>query len=126
METPILQPIYGGANAKPFKTYHNALDQELYLRIADELYLKRLIIGGFDRVYEISKNFRNEGMDRSHNPEFTMLEFYWAYSDFIDIMQMVEEMIKRIAEKVNSSIIVHGDSKIDLTKPFAKGPFLIF
>ena len=123
VETPILQPIYGGANAKPFKTYHNALDQELYLRIADELYLKRLIIGGFDRVYEISKNFRNEGMDRSHNPEFTMLEFYWAYSDFIDIMQMVEEMIKRIAEKVNSSIIFHGDSKIDLTKPFAKRSF---
>ena len=90
VETPILQPIYGGANAKPFKTYHNALDQELYLRIADELYLKRLIIGGFDRVYEISKNFRNEGMDRSHNPEFTMLEFYWAYSDFIDNMKLVE------------------------------------
>ncbi len=123
VETPILQPIYGGANAKPFKTYHNALDQELYLRIADELYLKRLIIGGFDRVYEISKDFRNEGMDRSHNPEFTMLEFYWAYSDFIDNMKMVEDLIRKTAKKVNSSIIIQGDTKIDLTKPFAKRSF---
>ena len=81
VETPVLQPIYGGANARPFTTYHNALDQKLFLRIADELYLKRLIIGGFERVYEISKDFRNEGMDRNHNPEFTMLEFYWAYAD---------------------------------------------
>ena len=123
VETPILQPIYGGANAKPFKTYHNALDQELYLRIADELYLKRLIIGGFDRVYEISKNFRNEGMDRSHNPEFTMLEFYWAYSDFIDNMKLVEDLIKKTSEEVNSSIIFQGDTKIELTKPFAKRSF---
>ena len=80
VETPVLQPLYGGANARPFTTYHNSLDQKLYLRIADELYLKRLIIGGFDRVYEIAKDFRNEGMDRNHNPEFTMLEFYWALS----------------------------------------------
>ena len=80
VETPVLQPIYGGANAKPFTTHHNALDQKFYLRIADELYLKRLIIGGIDRVYEIAKDFRNEGMDRNHNPEFTMLEFYWAYA----------------------------------------------
>ena len=123
VETPILQPIYGGANAKPFKTYHNALDQELYLRIADELYLKRLVIGGFERVYEISKNFRNEGMDRSHNPEFTMLEFYWAYSDFIDNMKMVEDLIRQTAQKVNSLIIFQGNNKIDLTKPFEKRSF---
>ncbi len=123
VETPVLQPIYGGANAKPFKTYHNALDQELYLRIADELYLKRLVIGGFERVYEISKDFRNEGMDRSHNPEFTMLEFYWAYSDFIDNMKMVEDLIRKTAKIVNSSIIIQGDTKIDLTKPFAQRSF---
>ena len=96
VETPILQPIYGGANARPFKTYHNSLDKELFLRIADELYLKRLIIGGFERVYEISKNFRNEGMDRSHNPEFTMLEFYQAYADVNDVMYLTENMIKHI------------------------------
>ncbi|SVC27272.1 uncharacterized protein METZ01_LOCUS280126, partial [marine metagenome] len=81
VETPVLQPLYGGASARPFKTHHNALDQLLYLRIADELYLKRLIIGGFEKVYEIAKNFRNEGMDRNHNPEFTSLEFYEAYAD---------------------------------------------
>ena len=80
VETPVLQPIYGGANARPFTTHHNSLDQKLFLRIADELYLKRLIIGGFEKVYEMSKDFRNEGMDRNHNPEFTMLEFYWAYA----------------------------------------------
>ena len=90
VETPVLQPIYGGANARPFTTYHNALDQQFYLRIADELYLKRLIVGGIDRVYEISKDFRNEGMDRNHNPEFTMLEFYWAYADYEDNMEFVE------------------------------------
>ena len=81
VETPILQPLYGGANARPFTTQHNALDQQFYLRIADELYLKRLIIGGFDKVYEMSKDFRNEGIDRNHNPEFTMLEWYEAYDD---------------------------------------------
>ena len=85
VETPILQPIYGGANARPFTTHHNALNQKLFLRIADELYLKRLIIGGIDRVYEMAKDFRNEGMDRNHNPEFTMLEFYWAYADYEDL-----------------------------------------
>ena len=82
VETPVLQPIYGGASARPFKTHHNALDQTFYMRIADELYLKRLIIGGIDRVYEIGKDFRNEEIDRNHNPEFTMLEFYWAYADY--------------------------------------------
>ena len=82
VETPILQPLYGGAAARPFVTHHNALDMPLYLRIADELYLKRLIVGGFERVYEIGHDFRNEGMDRTHNPEFTMLEFYQAYADY--------------------------------------------
>ena len=96
----MLQPIYGGANARPFTTHHNALDQKLYLRIADELYLKRLIIGGFEKVYELSKDFRNEGMDRNHNPEFTMLEFYWAYADFNDCMELVEEIIRNAAKKL--------------------------
>ena len=102
VETPVLQPIYGGANARPFTTHHNALDQKLYLRIADELYLKRLIIGGIDRVYEIAKDFRNEGMDRNHNPEFTMLEFYWAYADYEDNMKLVEDMIRKVAESIDS------------------------
>ena len=104
VETPVLQPLYGGANAKPFKTYHNTLDQELFLRIADELYLKRLIVGGFDRVYEISKNFRNEGMDKNHNPEFTMLEFYAAYNDVYDMMKLTEGMIKNLVSKLNLEI----------------------
>ena len=89
VETPVLQPIYGGANAKPFTTHHNALDQDFYLRIATELYLKQLIVGGFEKVYELSKDFRNEGIDRSHNPEFTMLEFYQAYSDYNFMMDFV-------------------------------------
>ena len=100
VETPILQPLYGGANARPFKTHHNSLDQDFYLRIADELYLKRLIIGGLNKVYEISKNFRNEGMDRNHNPEFTMLEFYCAYSDVYDMMSFTEELVKNIAKEI--------------------------
>ena len=122
VETPILQPMYGGANARPFITHHNALDQSLYLRIADELYLKRLIIGGFERVYEIAKDFRNEGMDRNHNPEFTMLEFYMAYSDFNDCMDMVEELIRKAAKKVGSLKVTWGGSVIDLKKPFKKTP----
>jgi lysyl-tRNA synthetase class 2 len=96
VETPILQPLYGGAAARPFTTHHNALDIDLYLRIADELYLKRLIVGGFDGVYEISKDFRNEGMDKSHNPEFTMLELYVAYKDYIWMMSYVENIISFI------------------------------
>ncbi|MCX7876283.1 MAG: lysine--tRNA ligase [Melioribacteraceae bacterium] len=100
VETPILQPLYGGASARPFVTHHNALDIDLYLRIADELYLKRLIVGGFDGVYEISKDFRNEGMDRTHNPEFTMLELYVAYKDYFWMMEFVENMIATIAKKV--------------------------
>jgi lysyl-tRNA synthetase class 2 len=90
VETPILQPLYGGAAAKPFRTHYNALDSAFYLRIADELYLKRCIVGGLERVYEIGKDFRNEGMDRSHNPEFTMLECYEAYADYTDMMALTE------------------------------------
>ncbi|MBT3590257.1 MAG: lysine--tRNA ligase [Candidatus Marinimicrobia bacterium] len=120
VETPVLQPLYGGANARPFVTHHNALDQKFYLRIADELYLKRLIIGGFEKVYEIAKDFRNEGMDRSHNPEFTMLEYYEAYADYEDTMALVEEMIRNTAKVVNAEQITWGDMEIDLSKPFHK------
>ena len=123
VETPVLQPIYGGANARPFTTHHNALDQKLYLRIADELYLKRLIIGGFEKVYELSKDFRNEGMDRNHNPEFTMLEFYWAYADFNDCMELVEEIIRNAARKIGDLKIKWGEYDIDLSKKFAKKSF---
>ncbi len=124
VETPALQPLYGGANAKPFITHHNALDQTLYLRIADELYLKRLIIGGFDRVFEIAKDFRNEGMDRSHNPEFTMLEFYWAYADYKDVMRLVEELVREAAKAVNAIHVNWSGNKIDLSKSFARRPIL--
>ena len=123
VETPVLQPIYGGANARPFTTYHNALGQKLFLRIADELYLKRLIIGGYERVYEIAKDFRNEGMDRSHNPEFTMLEFYWAYADYNDCMVLVEEIIRNAARKVGNLSIKWGDLNIDLSKRFERKTF---
>ena len=123
VETPVLQPIYGGANARPFTTHHNALDQKLYLRIADELYLKRLIIGGFEKVYELSKDFRNEGMDRNHNPEFTMLEFYWAYADFNDCMELVEEIIRNAAKKIGDLKIRWGKFDIDLSKKFYKKSF---
>ena len=100
VETPVLQPIYGGARAKPFKTHLNSLDIDLYLRIATELYLKRLLIGGFDKVYEIGKCFRNEGMDKSHNPEYTHFEFYWAYADYKDLMKMTERMFVYVVKKV--------------------------
>jgi lysyl-tRNA synthetase class 2 len=111
VETPVLQPLYGGASARPFMTHHNALDMPLYLRIADELYLKRLVVGGFDRVYEIGHDFRNEGIDRTHNPEFTMLEFYEAYADYTVMMGRVEQLIVRAAEAVRgvwSPPTVHG------------------
>ena len=123
VETPVLQPIYGGANARPFTTHHNALDQRFYLRIADELYLKRLVIGGIERVYEIAKDFRNEGMDRNHNPEFTMLEFYWAYADYVDNMNLVEDMIRKVSKKTNSDLITYDNEEIDLNKPFKRVPF---
>ena len=100
VETPVLQPIYGGAAARPFTTHHNAYDQELYLRISDELYLKRLVVGGLDRVYEIGRVFRNEGLSRKHNPEFTMMECYQAYADYGDMMELAESMLQEIARSV--------------------------
>ena len=124
VETPVLQPLYGGANARPFKTHHNTLDQTLYLRIADELYLKRLIIGGIDRVYELSKDFRNEGMDRNHNPEFTMLEWYEAYSDYNDQMNRVEDIIRFAANSIDKMKFDWGDVSIDLSKKFDRKKYL--
>jgi len=120
VETPVLQPIYGGASARPFTTHHNTLDQKLYLRIADELYLKRLIIGGFNKVYEIAKNFRNEGMDRNHNPEYTSLEYYQAYSDVFDMMELTENLFKSAAGTVDVKKITFNNHEIDLTKPFQR------
>ena len=123
VETPVLQPIYGGAAARPFKTHHNALDIPLYMRIADELYLKRLIVGGFEGVYEISKDFRNEGIDRTHNPEFTMMELYVAYKDYSFMMDLVEEMLNHIAQQViGSSIITYQGQEINLTPPWPRLP----
>jgi lysyl-tRNA synthetase class 2 len=125
VETPILQPLYGGATARPFVTHHHALDRELYLRIAVELYLKRLIIGGFERVYEIGRDFRNEGIDRSHNPEFTMMECYQAYADYNDIMKLVEEMFYSIAMEVKGTPrIVYQGTEIDVTPPWKRIPLL--
>ncbi len=112
VETPVLQPLYGGASARPFITYHNALDTQLYLRIADELYLKRLIVGGFNGVYEISKDFRNEGMDRSHNPEFTMMELYVPYKDYNWMMEFVESMFEHICKNVFNTLEFQIDDKL--------------
>ncbi len=121
VETPALQPLYGGAAARPFKTYYNALDQEFYLRISDELYLKRLIIGGIDKVYEICKDFRNEGLSTKHNPEFTMMECYWAYADYNDVMRLVENMIAFIArEALGSEEITYQGNKVVLTPPWGR------
>ncbi len=121
VETPVLQPLYGGAAARPFVTHHNALDIELFLRIADELYLKRLIVGGFDGVYEISKDFRNEGMDRSHNPEFTMLELYVAYKDYNWMMNLVEELFANICKTVFGSFdFKYEENKINFTQPWKR------
>ena len=121
VETPILQPIYGGASARPFKTHHNSLDIPLYLRIANELYLKRLIVGGFDGVYEFAKDFRNEGMSRFHNPEFTQCEFYVAYKDYVWMMDFIEDMFKRIVKKVCGSTKVScGENKIDFEKSWER------
>ena len=125
VETPILQPLYGGATARPFITHHNTLDRDLYLRIAVELYHKRLLVGGFERVYEIGRYFRNEGIDRSHNPEFTALEFYQAYADYNDTMKIVEEMIASIAQQVHGSThITYQGTEIDLTPPWTRMPLL--
>jgi lysyl-tRNA synthetase class 2 len=121
VETPILQPIYGGAAAKPFVTHHNQLHQDLYLRISFELYLKRLIVGGLDRVYEIGRDFRNEGVSFKHNPEFTQLEFYMAYSDYLQIMDLTEQMIVFTAQQVNGSLKIDFDGQeIDLTPPWTR------
>ena len=119
VETPVLQPIYGGASARPFTTYHNTLDQPLYLRIANELYLKRLIVGGFDRVYEFSRDFRNEGMDRDHNPEFTMLELYQAYADYQEIMELTENLVAQTVEKLHgTTTIQYQEQELDFTPPW--------
>ncbi|NLE84703.1 MAG: lysine--tRNA ligase [Chloroflexi bacterium] len=119
VETPILQPIYGGAAAKPFTTYHNQLHQQLYLRISFELYLKRLLVGGLDRVYEIGRDFRNEGVSFKHNPEFTQLEFYMAYADYEKIMEITEQMVAEVAQKVLGTMKIQFDGhEIDLTPPW--------
>ena len=120
VETPVLQPVYGGASARPFTTFHNTLEESLYLRIADELYLKRLIIGGFEKVYELAKNFRNEGMDRNHNPEYTSLEFYQAYSDIYEMMEFTEDLFKQVAGVTLSDTLSFCGHTIDLKKPFHK------
>jgi lysyl-tRNA synthetase, class II len=121
VETPILQPLYGGAAARPFKTHHNTLDMTLYLRIANELYLKRLIVGGYDGVYEFSKDFRNEGMSRFHNPEFTQIELYVAYKDYEWMMNLVEEMIERVAIDLHGSTKVQvGENTIDFKRPWKR------
>ncbi|WP_027867402.1 lysine--tRNA ligase [Massilia alkalitolerans] len=121
VETPMLHPIPGGAAAKPFITHHNALDMEMYLRIAPELYLKRLVVGGFDRVFEINRNFRNEGVSVRHNPEFTMMEFYAAYTDYKWIMDFTEQVIRQAAIDSNgSAVLTYGGRELDLSKPFQR------
>ncbi len=121
VETPILQPLYGGAAARPFKTHHNSLDMTLYLRIANELYLKRLIVGGYNGVYEFSKDFRNEGMDRFHNPEFTQMELYVAYKDYEWMMNLVEEMVERVALDLHGTTQVQvGEQLIDFRRPWKR------
>jgi lysyl-tRNA synthetase class 2 len=121
VETPMLHPIPGGANAKPFKTHHNALDQEMFLRIAPELYLKRLIVGGFERVFEINRSYRNEGISVRHNPEFTMMEFYAAYWNYRDLMDFTETLIRTIADKaVGTQQLSYGGKPVDLTQPFQR------
>ncbi len=121
VETPILHAIAGGAAAKPFVTYHNALERNLYLRIAPELYLKRLVIGGLEKIYEIGRTFRNEGVSTKHNPEFTMIELYQTYADYWDLMDLLEEMISNIAQEVNGDLrIKFGDKTIDFTRPWKR------
>lgn len=124
VETPIMQYVPGGATARPFKTYHNALGRDFYLRIAPELYLKKLVVGGLEKIYEINKNFRNEGIDRFHNPEFTMLELYQAYANYFDIMQLTQDIICEIAYKLKGNLrIQYGDTEIDFSPPWRKITF---
>ena len=124
VETPILQPIYGGASAKPFITRHNELNQNMYLRISNELYLKRLIVGGFEKVYEVSRDFRNESVSRFHNPEFTQIEFYWAYVDYDQLMKFTEDLITHVIQVVNGNLTVNfQDKKLDFTPPFKRLTF---
>jgi len=121
VETPMMHAIPGGATARPFKTFHNALDIDLYLRVAPELYLKRLVVGGFERVFEINRNFRNEGLSTRHNPEFTMVEFYQAYADYHDLMDLTEEMIRGMALNIhNSTVIEYQNETFDVGKPFTR------
>jgi lysyl-tRNA synthetase class 2 len=130
VETPVLQPLYGGASARPFVTHHHALDMPLYLRIADELYLKRLLVGGLERVYEIGHDFRNEGMDRTHNPEFTMLEWYMAYADYHDVARMAEELIAGLVRELTGGTVLersdeHGRAvTLDFAPPFRRVSFV--
>jgi lysyl-tRNA synthetase, class II len=124
VETPVLQPIYGGASAKPFITHHNILDSDMYLRISDELYLKRLIVGGFEKVYEVSRDFRNEGVSRFHNPEFTQIEFYWAYVDYQVLMEFTEELIKHVIKKVTGGLkLKFQDTELDFSKAITRITF---
>jgi lysyl-tRNA synthetase, class II len=119
IETPILNSQPGGAEAKPFETYHNTLNMDLTLRIATELHLKRLIVGGFDRVYEIGRIFRNEGISTRHNPEFTSIELYQAYADFDDMMRLTEELVAKISKEIlGTTIVPYGSNMIDLTPPW--------
>jgi len=121
VETPILHPIAGGAAARPFETHHNVLDMDLVLRIAPELYLKRLVIGGIERVYEIGRNFRNEGVSTQHNPEFTMMEFYQAYATYVDLMDLIEELICHISHEIKNTLkFEYGDVEIDMTRPWKR------
>src|SRR5437879_12711371 len=121
VETPMMQPLAGGALARPFITHHNTLDMDLYLRIAPELYLKRLTVGGLEKVFEINRNFRNEGISTQHNPEFTMLEFYEAYADYQALMRMTEEMIATVARQaIGTEQIAFGDHQMSLQAPFAR------
>ncbi|WP_417553767.1 amino acid--tRNA ligase-related protein [Marinomonas fungiae] len=116
VETPMLQTIPGGASARPFVTHHNAMDMDMFLRIAPELYLKRLVVGGFERVFEINRNFRNEGVSTRHNPEFTMIEFYQAYADYKDLMDLTEEMLRTVSEQVlgTTKVPYQGEETVDL------------
>jgi lysyl-tRNA synthetase class 2 len=121
VETPMMQPIAGGALARPFKTHHNALDMPLYMRVAPELYLKRLTVGGMERVFEINRNFRNEGISSQHNPEFTMLEFYWSYADYTDLMPLTEQLVMEVAAKaIGTTEIQYGEHAISLEAPFRR------